>query len=137
MATVLTRSLRIVLGGRWHHPLRLMKLADHSNLAEGRCAADDFSDVWAMLCLHGIPLRFRLPMGDSDQAAIVTDLAMQFRPPRARRLLNEPAGAHPGIRIFIGAVAVFDVNFEDEFHLLPLPVTCLLLRPLHNYGLSL
>jgi len=101
---------------RHHHPLGLLELADHADLAEGRRALDDLLHPGRRLGLHGVAAGLAVPVGDGDEGGGVVDLAVQLGAPCARRLLDQLAGADPGVGVVLGGMAVADMHFEDVLH---------------------
>src|SRR5690554_6872922 len=93
-------SAFLLLRGHYY-PLRVLKLPDGSNLNKRCGAADDARNIRVMLSLHGIPLGLAVPTGNGNKGIGIADLAVQLRAPGSRGLLDQLAGLHPGLGVFL------------------------------------
>ena len=69
-----------------------------------RGALNDSFDRLIRLRLHEITLGFTVPLCNRYQHAGVTNFAMQAGTPGARGLLDNFAGANPGVGVFLGGL---------------------------------
>ena len=107
----LVESLSI---GWIHLPLRIGVFTNHPDVAELSLLTDDLLDPILRFRLHGIAGGLRFPGGYGQKRSGVIQLAMQSGAARARRLLDDPTGAQPGIGVLLCRIPLADVDFEDK-----------------------
>ena len=99
-----------------HDPLRIVELADDTDVDERCLAGNDGFDGVTGTGLHRVTLQLRLPGRERKQHGRIIEPAMKSRAVGSRGLLDDLAGADPGVRLLLRCVSRFDVNFEDVNH---------------------